>query len=193
VKDFIQQAFFDLSMSLPPHSTAFGNVQGSVLYTIDGDFDFKKVEGLKKVSQIIQEQGVLEINTTYQNFYKIVVDEVSKQFDDDQRPLTGIELANHDLMQKPVMKDGEKLEIPSGTRMTKLNKCLNAVLVEKVFTTHPFNLDLPTDPDKSSTKITKETFKQVLETKTNWFVKKHFKTIFKQDLPFNNKKQIKED
>jgi hypothetical protein len=131
VKDFIQQDFFDLSMSLPPHSTAFRNVQGSVLYTIDGEFDLKKVEGLKKVSQIIQEQGVLEINTTYQNFYKIVVDEVSKQFDDDQRPLTGIELANHDLTQKPVMTDGAKLEIPSGTRMTKLKKCLNAVLVKR--------------------------------------------------------------
>jgi hypothetical protein len=64
---------------------------------------------------------------------------------------------------------------------------------QKVFTTRPFNLDLPSHPDKSSAKITKETFKQVLETKTNWFVKKHFETIFKQDLPFDKKKQIKED
>jgi hypothetical protein len=193
VRDFIQQDFFDLSMSLPPHSTAFGNVQGSVLYTIDGDFNFKSVEGLKKVSQIIQEQGVLEINTTYQNFYKIVVDEVSKQFDDDQRPLTGIELANHDLMVKPMKKDGNTLESPNGKRMTNLNKCLNAVLVEKIFTTRPFNLDLPTDPEKSTAKITKEIFKEVLENKPNWFVKKHFETIMKQDLPFDKNRDIKED
>ena len=186
ISEFVQESFFKESQSLPTHSTAFRNVQGSVLYTSNATFDKQQVEDLKEVSRIIQDQGILEINTTFQTFYKIVVEEVQNTFSPTNKPLTEIEWANYDLQATVVkVSKGRKKEGPVRTRMTNISRVLNKVLINKVFSICPFNLNKPKNPDSTADILTNESFEAALLKKPNWFTQKHFETIFKQEILFN--------
>jgi hypothetical protein len=51
----------------------------------------------------------------------------------------------------------------------ELKKEFNTVLIEKVFTTHPFNLDLPQDSANNALKLTQTTLLELIIDNSSWF------------------------
>ncbi len=144
VKDFQYDASVLSCSSLPTYSTAFSRVQGSVLYSVtEQPFDSNKALQLKQVSQQVQKFAALEVVTTYQSFYRDVIQEITKSFTSTCKPFTDFEYANYDVTSETKKTRDARAKTPLETQWMTLNKTMQNILVRKVFNERPFNLILP--------------------------------------------------
>jgi hypothetical protein len=177
--DFDQTVFFKNSQSLPPGSTAFTKVQGSVLFSsADNNLDIQVAELLQKISGIVQAQSTLEVNTTFQHFYRDVIEQVTSKFDDTTQPLTPQEWANYDVKSEPLKKRTQRPLRVEEQKLANLNNQINRILIHRVFTTPPFNSKLPQNPADKDKVLTEATFLQLSLAAKNWFTQKPFYTCF---------------
>ena len=194
--DFNQEDFFKTSQSLPNFSTAFKSVQGSVLYTSAPVFDNTQLQDLVNISKMVQESGSMEINTTYQTFYQLLITEVTARFTTSMKPLDEVAFAMFDVTYESAKQRKDRLFLIDELRITNLYGILNKVLIDKMFSSRPFNTNLPQDPENKTLKCTKEIFVELTENDINWFIQKPFYSVFQCVIAincgFNEKKKIKE-
>jgi hypothetical protein len=177
--DFNEDIFFRANQSLPPGSTAFTNVQGSVLFTsAEKILDSYEAQQLQKISEIVQQQSNLEVNTTFQHFYRDVIQQVVQNFTNDSQPLTEKEWANYNVKSIPKKDRKEKHLRPEERKKTNLNQEINRILVHRVFSTPPFNDKLPQNPTDKTKVLTEDKFLELSVMSKNWFTQKPFYTCF---------------
>jgi hypothetical protein len=175
ITDFDQTLFFNASQSLPPWSTAFNSIQGSVVYTTGQVLDSKQADDLKEISRVVQEQSGLEINTTYQNFYSSFVHTIKQRFKSSMQPLTAGEWGNFSVLSETRKKRDERLETSEELKIFNLHNEINVYVIDQIFSVRPFNLDKPTH-------LTVPKLMDILEKAENWYTHKYFFTCFQQDL-----------
>ena len=100
----------------------------------------------------------MEINTTYQPFYQLLVLEVTGLFSLKMRPIDDEALAEFDITYKIAQERAKRQLFLHEGWITELYKTLNKVLIEKMFSSCPFNLNLSEDPTNETLKCTKEKF-----------------------------------
>ena len=178
IEDFVEQEFLKTSQYLPHFSTAFNSVTGSVVYTPKPVFTPEVLKELVDLSKMVQDNSSTEVSTTYQTFYQLIVSEISEQFHKHMRPIDDAAFANFDVTYESAEKRATRSFLLNETRITTLYKTLNSVLIDKMFTSRPFNLQIPQDNEDKTLKCTKEKFLKLTEGDANWFVLKPFYSVF---------------
>ena len=128
VTDFKEAEFFAENVSLPFFSTAYKSVQGSVVYIstrVPPPFENSQLQELVDLSKLVQDSSSIEINTTYQTFYQLLVDRVSATFTSQMKPIDDAALAQFNVTYETAKQREERAFFIHEKRITSLYKtCL---------------------------------------------------------------------
>jgi hypothetical protein len=188
VTDFKEDEFFAENVSLPFFSTAYKSVQGSVIYYSDRippPFGNSQLQALVELSKMVQDMSSIEINTTYQTFYQLLVHRVSSMFTSQMKPIDEAALAQFNVTYETAKQREERAFFIHEKRITSLYKTLNDVLIDTMFSSRPFNVNIPQNPNDKRLKCTSQIFKDLTGKDMNWFIQKPFYSVFQSVIKIN--------